>query len=272
MKKELFLSRYRHSFHLVTPSPWPLLTAFSIQALLVSVVLYLHAFDLQLSFIYFCFFSFLAMLYGWFNDVIYEATYQGQHSLKVQKGLRLGMVLFILSEVLFFFSFFWAFFHSSIAPAIQIGGVWPPLGVQVLNPWEIPLINTILLLSSGVWATIAHHLFKLKKSFFLNLSVFCLSFAVCLGFFFSCYQFLEYYFAPFDISDSVYGSIFYLATGFHGLHVIIGSIFLLTMLLRARNKHFVNRHFFGVEASIWYWHFVDVVWLFLFISIYWWGA
>lgn len=135
MKTSNFLfSKYRHPFHLVTPSPWPLLTAFSVQALLVSVVLYLHAFDLHLFFVYFCFFGFLAMLYGWFNDVIFESTIQGQHTLKVQKGLRLGMILFILSEVLFFFSFFRAFFHSSVSPAVQIGTIWPPVGIQVLNP------------------------------------------------------------------------------------------------------------------------------------------
>jgi cytochrome c oxidase subunit 3 len=272
MEKQFNISKYRHPFHLVTPSPWPLYTAFAVQALLISIVVYCHNYQLDTKFIFLSFFFVLCTLYGWFSDVIFEATYQGMHTNRVQLGLRYGMILFILSEVCFFFSFFWAFFHSSLSPAIQIGAIWPPLGIELLNPWEIPLVNTLLLLLSGVWATVAHHLLKHHKISFIKKVEQCLLFAFLLGFLFSCFQFDEYLVASFEISDSVYGSVFYVATGFHGLHVIIGSIFLISMWFRLKKKHFQNRHFFGVEGAIWYWHFVDVVWLFLFVSIYWWGS
>jgi cytochrome c oxidase subunit 3 len=261
-----------HPFHLVTPSPWPLYTAISVQALLISIVAYLHKYETNATTIFICLICFFAALYGWFNDVIFESTYQGMHTFAVQRGLRYGMLLFIISEVLFFFSFFWAFFHSSLSPAIQIGAIWPPLGIACLNPWELPLINTLLLLLSGCWATYAHHIYRHQILSFFHHAENFLSYAVWFGYWFSLLQLVEYTVAPFDISDSVYGSIFYLATGFHGLHVLIGSIFLLTMWYRSKCYHFYGRHFFGLEAAVWYRHFVDVVWLFLFISIYWWGS
>lgn len=265
-------SRFFHAFHLVTPSPWPFFTAFIIQAFLISFVLFLHNFE-NISFkVLLCFFFFCGALFGQFNDVIFESVYQGQHTSYVQKGLRFGFLLFIVSEIFLFFAFFQAFFHSSLAPAIQIGTLQPPLGIAVLNAWEIPLINTLLLLLSGVQATIAHHTIKQQNFIFFKKAYFCLFFAFFLGFLFSCFQLAEYIVASFDISDSVYGSIFYLATGFHGFHVLIGSIFLISMFFRACFFHFQSRFFFGIEAAVQYQHFVDVVQLFSFISIYQWGS
>lgn len=274
MVNQTFLKRQsqQHSFHLVTPSPQPIYTAFILQAFLISVVLYLHNFDGAGQRLQFCFLIICGALFGQFNDIIFESVYQGQHTQRVQKGLRFGFLLFIVSEIFFFFAFFQAFFHSSLAPAIQLGTIQPPLGIIVLNAQEIPLINTLLLLLSGVQATIAHHIFKQQNFFFYQKAAFCLLVAFFLGFLFSCFQLAEYIVAIFDISDSVYGSIFYLATGFHGLHVIIGSIFLISMYFRTRLFHFQSRHFFGLEAAVQYQHFVDVVQLFLFVSIYQWGS
>jgi cytochrome c oxidase subunit 3 len=179
------------------------------------------------------------------------------------------MILFIVSEVMFFFAFFWAFFHSSLAPTIEIGSVWPPLGIEVLNPWDIPLLNTLILLLSGVTVTWAHHSIVAGER---KQAIISLTLTVSLGIIFTIFQALEYIEANFTISDSVYGSTFYMATGFHGFHVLIGTIFLSVCLLRLFYKHFTRQHHFGFEAAAWYWHFVDVVWLFLFITIYWWGG
>jgi len=185
----------------------------------------------------------------------------------VQKGLKMGMVLFIVSEVLFFFAFFWAFFHSSLAPAVQIGSVWPPVGISVFDPWGIPLLNTLILLLSGLTITYTHHGLLLGykdvvKDGFL--------FTLLLAFLFTFFQGYEYLNAAFSISDGIYGSTFYLATGFHGFHVLIGTLFILVCFLR-RGQFTVDHHV-GFEAAAWYWHFVDVVWLFLFVTIYWWGS
>jgi len=205
----------------------------------------------------------------WFRDVIREGTYLGYHTVAVQHGLRYGMLLFILSEVCFFAGFFWAFYHSSLAATVEIGGVWPPPGIEVLNPWDVPLLNTLILLLSGATVTWAHH--SILQGNKAN-AVLGLTLTVGLGLIFTALQAYEYIESSFTISDGVYGSTFFMATGFHGLHVIIGSTFLLVCLLRQIKNHYTTTHHFGFEAASWYWHFVDVVWLFLFVSIYWWGS
>jgi len=211
----------------------------------------------------------VTVAYRWWADVVREGTYQGLHTNAVQTGLRYGMLLFIVSEVMFFLAFFWAFFHSSVLPSIEIGGVWPPAGIDVLNAFDVPLVNTIVLLTSGASCTWAHHSIVAGDK---NGAVNGLLLTVALGAFFTALQGMEYMDAGFTIADGVYGSTFYLATGFHGFHVLIGTTFLVVCLFRQLKNHFSTSHHFGFEAAAWYWHFVDVVWLFLFVSIYWWGG
>jgi cytochrome c oxidase subunit 3 len=210
----------------------------------------------------------LYVMYTWWRDVIREATFEDQHTVAVQKGLRLGMILFIVSEVMFFFAFFWAFFHSSLAPVYNIGGVWPPKAITTMDTYTIPLTNTFFLLTSGATVTWAHHALvaRAKKQALLALLL-----TLTLATLFTCLQGLEYVEAAFNISDGIYGSCFYMATGFHGFHVFVGTIALLVSFIRIVFNHFTNHHHFGFESAIWYWHFVDVVWLFLFINVYWWG-
>jgi len=204
----------------------------------------------------------------WWRDVIREATWQGYHTLIVQKGLRIGFSLFILSEVMFFFGIFWSFFHSSLAPAIQIGSIWPPINLSILDPWKVPFLNTLILLMSGVTITLAHHCIILKTKIanygFLATIILAICFTAC--------QFYEYLVSTFEISDGIYGTVFYFATGFHGFHVLIGTIFIFVSWIRFILNHFTAKHHIGFECAAWYWHFVDIVWLFLFISIYWWGS
>ena len=258
----------KHKFHLVDPSPWPLLASLGAFMLTTGGVLYMHkilgGWDLFLNGLLLILF----VMYVWWRDVVREATYEEQHSFVVQRGLRLGMVLFIASEVMFFFAFFWAFFHSSLAPAFNIGGVWPPKAIISMNTYTIPLTNTFILLSSGATVTWAHHAIILSAK---RQTIIGLMYTLTLAIFFTYFQGLEYVSAPFNISDGIYGSCFYMATGFHGFHVFIGTIALFVSLIRIVFNHFTNTHHFGFESSIWYWHFVDVVWLFLFINIYWWG-
>lgn len=211
----------------------------------------------------------LLIVYRWFRDIVVESTFEGNHTAKVQTGLRFGMVLFIVSEIMFFFAFFWAFFHSSLSPAVAIGCVWPPMGIETLNPWEVPFLNTLILLSSGVSITWAHRAIIAgnRANTIIGLGI-----TILLGIIFTLCQLFEYITAPFGINDGVYGSVFYMATGFHGFHVFVGTTFLVVCLLRQVFYHFTIEHHFGFEAAAWYWHFVDVVWLFLFTSIYWWGS
>jgi cytochrome c oxidase subunit 3 len=211
----------------------------------------------------------LFVMYCWWRDIIREGTIEGQHTNSVQAGLRWGMILFIASEVMFFVAFFWAFFHSSFNPNPAIGGVWPPAFIATLSPWQVPLLNTILLLSSGASVTWAHHSIVLGDK---DQASIALIVTVILAAIFTGLQGYEYITAPFTISDSVYGATFYMATGFHGFHVFVGTTFLTVCLGRLYFNHFTREHHFGFEAAAWYWHFVDVVWLFLFITIYWWGS
>nr|YP_010691243.1 cytochrome c oxidase subunit III [Drosophila paulistorum]WBU93789.1 cytochrome c oxidase subunit III [Drosophila paulistorum]WBU93893.1 cytochrome c oxidase subunit III [Drosophila paulistorum] len=256
-----------HPFHLVDYSPWPLTGAIGAMTTVSGMVKWFHQYDISLFFLG----NIITILtvYQWWRDVSREGTYQGLHTYAVTIGLRWGMILFILSEVLFFVSFFWAFFHSSLSPAIELGASWPPMGIVSFNPFQIPLLNTAILLASGVTVTWAHHSLMESNHSQTTQGLF---FTVLLGIYFTILQAYEYIEAPFTIADSVYGSTFYMATGFHGIHVLIGTTFLLICLLRHLNNHFSKNHHFGFEAAAWYWHFVDVVWLFLYITIYWWGG
>jgi cytochrome c oxidase subunit 3 len=187
----------------------------------------------------------------------------------VQRGLNMGVALFIVSEALFFLAIFWTFFHCAVSPTVDLGAKWPPLGIDTINPFELPLLNTIILLSSGVTVTYAHHsLIQGNRAG----ALYGLVYTVILALFFTVLQGVEYSVSSFTISDGVFGSCFYFGTGFHGLHVMIGTAFIAVGLWRVLAYHSTDNHHLGVESGILYWHFVDVVWLFLFISIYYWGS
>nr|QIT06411.1 cytochrome c oxidase subunit 3 [Neelides sp. FZ-2019] len=256
-----------HPFHMVDISPWPITGAIGALGITSGITKWFHWFTTDLLMLSIM----LTILtsFQWWRDISREGTSQGLHSIYVVNGLRWGMILFITSEVLFFFSFFWAFFHSSLSPTMEIGIYWPPMNIEVFNPIQVPLLNTIILLSSGITVTWTHHSLINGNH---SQAIISLLMTVILGIYFTCLQALEYWEASFSISDSTYGSTFFVATGFHGLHVLIGTTFLIICLTRIYSYHFSTSHHFGFEAAAWYWHFVDVVWLFLYISIYWWGS
>ena len=266
------MSKNRHYYHIVNPSPWPLISAFSLFNSLTGIILFFNAKSIGILISIFGFIYLVFSVYFWFSDIIREGTFEGKHTLIVQRGLKLGMILFIVSEVMFFFSFFWAYFHFSLSPAIEIGCLWPPYGIQVFNYLHVPLYNTIVLLLSGVCVTWTHNEILKKKIVNKFNANFSLLLTLILACHFTYWQFIEYLSASFNISDSVYGSIFFMATGFHGFHVIIGTIFLTISWIRLMKFHFMKQQHLGLEMAIWYWHFVDVVWLYLYIAIYVWGS
>lgn len=254
--------------HLVTPSPWPLLVSFTLLSMAIGGVMSMHGYPNGGYLLLLGTILTGAAVGLWLRDVITEATYMGDHTIQVRKGISIGIILFIVSEVFAFLSVFWAFFHSSLSPAIEIGGVWPPQGITSLDPFAIPLLNTILLLSSGSFVTLAHHsLIKGDRKNAISGNFY----TIILAIIFTSLQYYEYSESSFTMADSVFGSAFYASTGLHGLHVIVGTIFLLVGFIRIINYEVTNTHHQGYEAGILYWHFVDVVWLFLFISVYYWG-
>ena len=276
-----------HDYHLLEPSPWPFAASAAAFVMAFGTVIYFHpsmlgsyleptltTFGPWLILPGFIFLSMAAFM--WWRDVVKE-SHQGDHTPVVQLGLRYGMTLFIASEVMFFVAFFWAFFEASLFydEAIQYlrvestGGTWPPKGIQTFDPFDLPLMNTLILLLSGFTVTWAHHALRENNRRDLITGLF---FTVALGALFSALQAYEYGHAGFGIKDGIYASVFYLATGFHGFHVLVGTIFLFVCLMRARKGHFTPEQHFGFEAAAWYWHFVDVVWLFLFVCVYWWGG
>ena len=263
-----------HPYHIVTPSPWPLFVSFSLLILTIGSAIYFNGYatpfgDSGLSLVILGFLTTIGSITLWFRDVITEGTFLGDHTIKVQKGLTLGMIMFILTEVCFFVSIFWALFHSSLSPSVELGGQWPPVGIESINAFELPLLNTILLLTSGATVTYSHHALISKNR---TGAIVGLILTLILSTTFTYCQYVEYSNAPFSISDVVYGSTFYMSTGFHAIHVIVGTLMLAVSLGRLIQYHFTNTHHVGYESSILYWHFVDVVWLFLFVSVYWFGG
>ncbi|WP_279481541.1 cytochrome c oxidase subunit 3 [Aureimonas sp. SK2] len=276
-----------HDYHVIEPSPWPFVASVGAFFLLFGAVglfrwtsgtpFNIFGMNLATPWIFAIGLAIvLYTMYAWWADAIKEGQ-QGYHTPVVSMHLRYGMIMFIASEVMFFVAWFWAFFDASLFPheAVQaarvqaLGGQWPPVGIEVIDPLHLPLFNTITLLLSGTTATWAHHamLENDRKSLITGLAL-----TVALGVIFSYVQFYEYAHAPFEFSGSIYGATFFMATGFHGFHVFVGVIFLAVCLLRAIRGHFTPSKHFGFEAAAWYWHFVDVVWLFLFFAIYVWGG
>ena len=265
-----------HPYHLVNPSVWPLVGAFGALGMAGGAVMWMHEYAYGGYLFFAGLLAVLFVMFSWWADVISEA-HGGDHTPVVQLHLRYGMILFIASEVMFFVAWFWAYFDASLFPGeVQqyartafTGGVWPPKGMEVLDPFHLPLYNTIILLLSGTTVTWAHHsLIHGDRKGLIN----GLVLTVGLGMLFTMVQAYEYMHAPFAFKDSIYGATFFMATGFHGFHVIIGTIFLAVCLIGAIKGDFTPKQHFGFEAAAWYWHFVDVVWLFLFTSIYVWGG
>jgi cytochrome c oxidase subunit 3 len=255
-----------HPYHLVTPSPWPLYTSFALFSFMLSSVLYLQGYN---NYMVLALLGVLGSMIFWWRDVISEGTYLGDHTFAVQKGLNIGFGLFIVTEALFFGAVFWAFFHSSLAPTAEIGYLWPPIGIEPINPFELPLLNTVILLSSGATITYSHHAYISgdRKSSIVGLTL-----TLILAILFSSLQVIEYWNSSFTISDGIFGSCFFFSTGLHALHIIVGTLFLSVGLWRIYSYQMTDHHHLGLETSILYWHFVDVVWLILYIFIYYWGS
>nr|YP_010564811.1 cytochrome c oxidase subunit 3 [Pentapycnon charcoti]UZA61214.1 cytochrome c oxidase subunit 3 [Pentapycnon charcoti] len=255
-----------HPFHIVNMSPWPIIVSMSTMFMMTGMIqlIYLKSNMLMKIGIFLT----ILIVYQWWRDISREATFLGDHTNFVKKNMKIGMILFISSEVLFFLSFFWAFFHSSLAPSIELGMNWPPMNINTFNPLQIPLLNTIILLSSGFTVTWCHH--SMMNNNYKE-AMKSLKMTIMLGLLFTLLQMWEYIEASFSFSDCCYGSTFFMATGFHGIHVIVGTLFLMVCMMRMDMFHFSFNSHTGFEMAAWYWHFVDVVWLFLYTVIYWWG-
>ncbi|PJB69718.1 MAG: cytochrome c oxidase subunit 3 [Alphaproteobacteria bacterium CG_4_9_14_3_um_filter_47_13] len=270
-----------HPFHIVRPSAWPFLGALAGGILAAGMVMYMHDisfgdFNVGLKGVVIGLLAVAAIMFVWWKDILHEAVFEKAHTPIAQIGLRYGMALFIASEVMFFVAFFWAFYDASLYAGdanqflrtVYTGGMWPPPQIEIIKPFELPFLMTMILLLSGCTVTWAHHAILEGKQ---AESVKALGITVLLGFTFLCFQVFEYAHAAFGFTDGLYASTFFMATGFHGFHVFVGTVFLFVCWKRAKKGHFKPESHFGFEAAAWYWHFVDVVWLFLFISIYWWG-
>jgi heme/copper-type cytochrome/quinol oxidase subunit 3 len=318
LRQTVVYNAAQHPFHLVTPSAYPFILAWSIYALVWVLVIKFNGYAPIHSKCLFCFttyqcsrLTFSYALINWFWDIVIEATYEGRHTEAVQKNIRLGFMLFIVSEVIFFASFFFSYFYLAIWPSVEIGGVWPPVGIKTIWTWGLPFVNTIILLSSGVTVTWAHkilitpfstkpvtfeddstrlwelgykytsekwhideaHFYALQpwKYNARGIIAIALLLTILLGILFTYIQLYEYKHTQFSINSTVFGSLFFVITGFHGLHVIVGTIILIVSLIRHYFYHFTRDRHLGLELAIWYWHFVDVIWIFLFICLYWWG-
>lgn len=273
-KPEFATTGKPHPFHIVPPSIWPLVGAIAAGLLAIGAVFFMHkvslgAFEFGLKGVIIGLIAVLATMFFWWKDIIIEAVQEKAHSPVTKIGLRYGMALFIASEVMFFVAFFWAFFNASLFPVAEIGNIWPPENIVVVPPFDLPLLMTMILLLSGCTVTWAHHALLHGNQYD---TVRGIGLTVILGIIFLGLQTYEYAHAHFGFTDGVFASTFYMATGFHGFHVFVGTCFLAVCYFRAEKGHFTKDSHFGFEAAAWYWHFVDVVWLFLYLCVYVWGG
>ena len=259
----------KHGFHLVDPSPWPIFASLGLWGFTTGLVGWFHEYNYAGFLAFLSLISLVYVAIVWWRDVLRESVFQGHHTKSVQKGIMYGMILFIVSEIMLFLGFFWAFGHSSLAPTIDIAGVWPPRGIEVLDPFGIPFLNTLILLTSGASVTWAHYAILIGDN---RQTQYALIVTVLLAAIFTGFQGFEYATAGFTISDSVYGSCFYMLTGLHGAHFIVGTLFLMVCLMRSQLGQMRPDHHLGFELAAMYWHFVDVVWLILFVIVYYWGS
>lgn len=259
----------KQPFHLVDPSPWPIAISFVLLILTLTTALTMHGYIKEVYGIVLSIILTIVTITLWLRDIVIEGTYLGHHTSHVKKGLSIGFILFVISEAFLFLSIFWAFFHSALSPTVDIGLSWPPYGIEAIQPFDLPLTNTVLLLSSGATLTYSHHSLINKKLVEAELG---LILTIILAIIFTYCQGIEYYYSSFTIADSVFGTVFYFGTGFHGVHVIVGTIMLIISLIRMYNYHFTKEHHVGYETAILYWHFVDVIWLILYVVVYWWGS
>lgn len=259
-----------HDYHILRPSIWPLISAIATAFMLGGAAVWMKG---MTPFIFIAgLIGVLYSMFGWWSDVVAEGE-GGEYTPVIRIGLRYGFLLFIMSEVMFFVAWFWSFFKHAMYPmgplSPAVDGIWPPAGIETFDPWHLPLINTVILLLSGVTLTWAHHALvhdNNRKDMRSGLIL-----TVLLGALFTVFQVYEYSHAAFGLAGNIYGANFFMATGFHGFHVFVGTIFLLVCLIRLQKGHFTQENHAGFEAAAWYWHFVDVVWLFLFAAIYIWG-
>lgn len=261
-----------HNFHIVPFSYYPLFVSIAVLNLVLMLCEMFHnnycsVFGLVVR--SYCVYVLVRLILCWLDDISLESMQVSNHTDKVRIGLRLGMVLFIVTEIMFFFSFFWSYFHSALSPSIMIGSLWPTVGLKGFIYYGIPLYNTILLVSSGSFLTLSHHLLLVKnyEESLINIYI-----SIGLGIVFVFCQLIEYYNLDFSINDSIYGSVFFMVTGFHGFHVFLGLIMLSKVSILMEQNFFNFKQHVGYECAAWYWHFVDVVWLFLYVWFYVWGS
>ena len=266
------MSQQNHPYHLVNPSPWPFVGASSLLVMTFGSAAGMHGHKWGVLLAILGLLGVLYTMFGWWRDVVKEGAHDHAHTKEVSAGLRVGMALFIVSEIMFFAAFFWAFFGASTLPKLPLEetwaiaeGIWPTKGIIPFNPMELPFLNTLILLLSGCTVTWAHYALLHNDN---KNTIVALSWTVLLGVLFTACQAYEYSHAAFGFKDGIYASTFFMATGFHGFHVLVGTIFLAVCLVRAKKGQLSPKHHLGFEFAAWYWHFVDVVWLFLFVCVY----
>jgi len=256
-------------FHVLEPSLWPFFSAFGLFFFVTGIAFSMHY---VVTGYYILIIGLLILILTsvfWFLDISREAVVNGYHTKIVRQGLKLGFLFFITSEIMLFFGFFWAFFHSALSPSIEVGTIWPPVGLRVIPVFEFPLFNTFVLIISGFSVTWVHRAISLG-SFKDSIDGFMIT--ILLGLFFIFLQGLEYYESTFNLQDGVYPSAFFMLTGLHGCHVIVGVCFLFVCFISLLSNHYLTNHYLRLVFAIWYWHFVDIVWIILFLSVYCWGS
>ncbi len=265
----MILKYPKHLFHVLEPSLWPFFIAFGLFFFVTGIAFSMHYIITGYYILILGIIILIVTSIFWFLDISREAVVKGYHTRIVRKGLKMGFLFFITSEIMLFMGFFWAFFHSALCPSIVLGSLWPPVGLKTISTFDFPFFNTIILIVSGFSVTWVHKGISIGS---YKESIDGLLITIFLGLFFICLQGLEYYESTFNLQDGIYSSVFFLLTGLHGCHVIVGVAFLFVCFLSLLANHYLTNHYLRFVLAVWYWHFVDIIWIFLFLSLYCWGS